>query len=307
MVVGLLEVGLARRVVGVVLVGRVARPVAGGRHRPRSRAATRRARPPSGCGRSRAPRRPRRATRDGRRPGRAGGARRRARRAPWRRRSRPGSPPPTHHSAPGGTYSAGGRAVEDGLADALVAPLAPSGAQVHAARKDDDARLARAGAALEPRPWGRADRPRSRRSSTRPTPASPRGRSRRRRVRRIGREASTSDAHAIVESQREQRQADGGAGARALPRRAARRARRCQTSLLRRLLRDLRPRERRDRRGAARAPRAPALPPGPQRAGDGAHRRPDTRGCEPARHARLHELDRPRARRTWSPAPRSRR
>ena len=91
--------------------------------------------------------------------------------------------------------------------------------------------------------------------------------------------------------------------------RAVRRAGRRPPALLRRLLRDLRPRQ----RGRASARRCSqhaelaAVPPGAQRAGDGARRRRLRADAEPARRARLHELDRARARRTWSPARRSRR
>ena len=88
-------------------------------------------------------------------------------------------------------------------------------------------------------------------------------------------------------------QAHRRSGARPLPRGAARRARRRRAPVLRRLLRDLRARQRRrDRRGALREPGASDLLPGAQRAGDGARRRRLCPDAEPARRARLHDLDR---------------
>ena len=110
----------------------------------------------------------------------------------------------------------------------------------------------------------------------------------------IAPEASTWTLVRIVESYRGQREIDRRAGAGAFPGRAVRRARRCTPAVLRGLLRDLRPRQRRDRRGAARASRPDAVPPGAKRAGHGPHGRRICADEESPRRARLHELDRPR-------------
>ena len=97
-------------------------------------------------------------------------------------------------------------------------------------------------------------------------------------------------------------------GAGPLPRRAGGRARRQARALLRRLLRDLRARQRRRARpGAAAARRPAALLPGPQRAGDGPHRRRLRAPAQPARRRAPARRRSARARRTWSPARRSRR